>query len=288
MTTILVPTAGSPTDASVFRTALLAARPLDAHLAFLHVYVEAAEAITHTAHAEFARGAALTACLGALTAEAETRSAAAQRSVRAFCRDEHIPVVATPHKLAAVTASWSEALNDGARRILTHARHSDLVVVGRPRGHDGLTPYMTERLLLGCGRPVLFAPAAPPAALTRTVMVCWNETATSARALTAAMPLLRRAERVVIAAVDEAVPEADASVQHLVTQLAWSGVAAAATLLHPGDRPVAPVLTAFAHDCRADLVVMGGYSHSPLRELLFGGCTRAFLEQAELPVLMLH
>src|SRR5579863_215514 len=81
MTTILVPTAGSPTDASVFRTALLAARPLAAHLAFLHVYIEATEAITHTAHAEFARGAALTACLSGLTAEAETRSAAAQRSV---------------------------------------------------------------------------------------------------------------------------------------------------------------------------------------------------------------
>ena len=288
MTTILVPTAGSPTDASVFRTALLAARPLDAHLAFLHVTIEAAEAIVNTPHAGFARGAALTEGLDELTAEAAARTAAAQRGFQAFCRDERIPVVATPHKLTAVTASWSEAFNDGAHRILTHARHSDMVVVGRPRGHDGLSPFMTERLLLGCGRPVLFAPAAPPAALTRTVMVCWNETAPAARAVTAAMPLLRRADRVVIAAVNEDVPETDAAVQHLVAQLAWSGVNAEATLLDPGGRPVAPVLQAFAHDSRADLVVMGGYSHSPLRELLFGGCTRAFLEQAELPVLMLH
>jgi len=288
MTTILVPTAGSTTDASVFKTALLLAKPLNAHLEFMHVHVDAPEAITHTAHAAFARGAALTACMDELTLQADARSARATRSFQDFCRDEHIPVVATPHKLTAVTASWSEATNEAEHRIMARARHSDLVVVGRPRGPDGLSPHLMERLLLGCGRPVLFAPAEPPASLIGTVMVCWNESAAAARAVTAAMPILRCAERVVVATVDEDPARVDDAAQDLVRSLAWSGVAAEATLLHPGGRPIPALLHGFARECAADLVVMGGYSHGPIHELLFGGCTRAFLEQAALPVLMLH
>lgn len=288
MKTILVPTAGSATDDTVFATALLAAKPLDAHLAFLHIRIEAAEAIVHMPHADFARGAALRACFDELAQCAAERSAEAHHAFQRLCSTEHLPVVATPHGATTISASWREETNDALTRLLHHARRSDLVVVGRSRGRDGLPPDFLDQMLLGCGRPLLLAPAEPPPRLLHTIMVCWKETAASARAMTAAMPLLRRATRVLIATVAEGASDDAAEARALAEELAWSGIAAQAIAARPEGRPVPDVLHALARANGADLVVMGGYSRSRTRELIFGGCTRAFLQQSELPVLMLH
>jgi nucleotide-binding universal stress UspA family protein len=288
MKTILVPTAGSATDETVFKTALAIARPLDAHLEFLHVRIAATEAIVHTPHAGFARGAALRACFDELEQQAEERSVAAKRAFEQFCVGEHVPIVRTPHRLATISAGWVEEANDAPERLLFHARQHDLVVVGRARGGNGLPPDFLGRLLLGCGRPLLIAPQPPPHQLTGTVMVCWDDTAASARALTAAMPLLRRADRVLIATVGETEAAARAAAHGLAAPLAWSGIVAETIAAARKAGEAASVLRGIARDRAVDLVVMGGYGRGPIRELLFGGCTRTFLGQAELPVFMLH
>jgi len=288
MKTILVPTAGSATDETVFKTALAVAKPLDAHLAFVHVRVAPAEAIAYLPHAGFARGRALRACFDNLAQHAEEHSRAAELGFRRFCTEQHVPVVATPHPNAPLSASWSEEINAAPERLLHRARHCDLVVVGRQHHADDLPPDFLDRLLLDCGRPLLIAPAGPPRALLGTVMVCWNDTAASARVLTAAMPLLRRATRVLIATVAEQDDDAGTSAQELAQRLAWSGLAAEAVTAARTGNAVWDVLRALARERAVDLVVMGGYSHRPLREMMFGGCTRAFLEQADLPVFMLH
>jgi nucleotide-binding universal stress UspA family protein len=289
MKTILVPVGGSDADADVFATALALARPLAAHLEFVHVRVTPGEAAVHTPHMEFARGAGLARALEGLREKAERRAAAAGRNVAELCARHGIEMVETPGPAPSVTARWR--LDEGCEpieRLVWHARHHDLVVMARPAALDGLPPDRLETLLLQCGRPLLVAPTGIPTTALGTAMVCWKETRDAARAVSAAMPLLAKARRVVVVSVVEngtPVPDALAEV---VGALGWNGIAAEAHALERDGRWTADVLSTAARTHGADLMVMGAYGHRRLREVLFGGCTQSAIEGADCPVLMVH
>jgi hypothetical protein len=104
------------------------------------------------------------------------------------------------------------------------ARHYDLIVIGRPTAPNGLPPNLLERLLLGSGRPLLIPSRSPSHPLLSTVLVCWKETAEASRAVGAAMPLLTKAERVVVAGVEEDDPSLANGLTDLSSQLAWHGI----------------------------------------------------------------
>jgi nucleotide-binding universal stress UspA family protein len=173
-------------------------------------------------------------------------------------------------------------------RLLLNARHGDLVVLGRQRHLDRMSYNLIELLLLGSGRPVVIAGAVPPVTVTGTVVVGWKETAEAARALGAAMPLLQAAQRVVLVNIAEERDAAPLELDHLVHRLAWHGIAAESRQITHVSKPTARYLPQIAKDFGADLLVTGGYGHGPLREAAFGGVTRALIEGAELPVLMMH
>jgi nucleotide-binding universal stress UspA family protein len=286
--TILVPTSGGSSDRAVFDTALAAARLFSAHIDFCHVRIEAGEAIRYVPHAGFASGAALREALDTLGAEGRARSVAAVRHIEEFCRREKVMRADAPPDVDEVSASWSQLDGPAHDHVLTRARHSDLVVIGRDRGASGLPPDLLRLLLLESGRPILVAPPRARPRLTGTVMLCWKEAREPARAITAAMPFLSRADRVVAVTVDGGGWERTDGLADLVHQLGWHRIRAEPRVVGSGGRPVAEVLAAAARGLDADLLVMGGYGHRPLREDLFGGCTRSFMEGAEVPVLALH
>ena len=288
MTSILVPIGGADSDEVVFETALAAARPLEAHLQFLHVRIGAGAAARNTPHVAFVGGAALRDALDELESQSATRSAAAARHVRAFCARANVSLCERPGKVYGLAASWREEEGDALERILFHARHSDLVVVGRSRKSNGLPADMLELLLLRSGRPVLIAGPTPPPTLTRTVMVFWKESADAARAVTAAAPLLEHAERVILASVAEGGEDMRAAMNDLATRLAWSNIAADVQILNPNGQPLQQRLADAARAHAADLIVMGAYGHSHLREALFGGCTQSFLREGDRPILLMH
>lgn len=287
MKTILVQVGGGDTDQTVFETALQAARPFSAHLAFFHVRIDAGEAALWTPHAEFAQGPALRDCLDRLRSRAQARAVAAKRHVEAFCAERRLDIADMPRASAGVTASWREEEHDATQRLMLRARHHDLVVVGRARGPDGLPPDLLEQLLLGCGRPLLIASSRPPRTLAGTIVVCWKEAPEAARAVTAAMPLLRMADRVVVVGVDDGPASSEEAVADLARQLLWHGIAGEARFLSAGST-VQETLFAAARSYGADLLVLGGYSRSRAREMIFGGVTRSVLEGADLPVFVLH
>lgn len=288
MKTILVPVGGTAADQVVFEAAHAAARPLHAHLEFFHVRISAGEAALTMPHAAFARGAALPAMLHKLADEAEVRAASAKRGFAAFCSSEAIEITDEPTSCDAMSANWREERNDAMRRLMFQARRHDLVVLGRARGTNGLPIDFAEQLLLGCGRPLLIAPSKPRQTLIGTVMVCWKESAESARAVTAALPFLEKAGRVVIANVGENDRAGDEDIEALAHQLRWH-VAETRTVFIANDRrPAQAVLMEAAHACNADLLVMGAYGRSRARELIFGGVTQSVLDGADLPVFLLH
>jgi nucleotide-binding universal stress UspA family protein len=284
--TILVPASGSDTDVVVFATALTAARPYRAHLEFFHVCVSAGEALRYTPHASFARGKALHNVLQEFKQESEYRSEAAQGHVRDFCKRNKIAMLNRPGRSPALSASWRMEAANGEEPFITRARLHDLVVMGRFTHPNGLPPDLLRLVLLRCGRPIMIAATSAPRAF-HTLMVAWNDTREAARALTAAMPLLTKAKRVVVTAVEERKASVN-SAATVASQLAWHGVRSEAHTIKADGRPIALSLALAAETCEADLLVMGSYSTGPLRQEIFGGCTQSILNKASIPVFLLH
>jgi nucleotide-binding universal stress UspA family protein len=285
--TILVLVGGSERDEVVLQTALAAARPFSAHLKFLHIHVSPGQAARFS-HAEFARGLALRNALEQLDNKAKTFSELAADHIRDFCARSMIEFCDAPTKAENVTASFREEQDNALERLTFHARHSDLIVMGRAKQSQGLPPDTLERLVLSCGRPMLVATSAPPQNLTGTIMVCWKESANAARAVAAATPILTQAKRVVFASVVERDDSVTEAMHHLARQFAWNQIPTEVQIVPADGRKIPASLSAAAEACGADLVVMGAYGRSRARGLLFGSCTEAFIHHADRPILLMH
>jgi nucleotide-binding universal stress UspA family protein len=287
MKTILALIGGGDRDEVILRTALAAAVPLSAHLDFLHVHVTAVKAARYS-RVEFAMGAGLRNAMDQLESNANTFSEVAADHVRKFCAGWKIEICNIPPSGKNVTASFREEKDTAIERLTLHARHSDLVVLGRAKQTQGLSPDTLEHLVLNCGRPVLVAATAAPQTLTGTVMVCWNESGNAARAVAAATSILANAKRVVFTTVAERDEGGTEAVHDLARQFAWNGISTEAQVIPANGSGTAGLLAAAAEDCGADLVVMGAYGHSRVRELMFGSCTEAFIRAADRPILLMH
>lgn len=287
MKTILTFVGGGDRDQVILQTALAAAIPLSAHLDFLHLHVPATQAARY-ANTEFASGPALRNALERLKTNANAFSDLAAENVRAFCAHAQIEMRETPTDVGGVTASFREEQSNALERLIFHARHSDLIVMGRARQKQGLAPDTLEHLVLHSGRPILVAASAAPQTLTDTIMVCWKESSNAARAVTAATPILAKAKRVVFVSVAEQDDGVTDALDDLARQFAWTGVAAEVRVIAGSRRAIPAALTAAAEECGADLVVMGAYGRSRAREFIFGSCTEAFLGGSDRPILLLH
>jgi nucleotide-binding universal stress UspA family protein len=176
-----------------------------------------------------------------------------------------------------------------------HARHADLAVVGRsepgpdPEGVE--TPVLQETAFLGTGRPTLIVPAEAEQMPPAQMLVAWDGSREAARAVHDALPLLARAERVSLVVVDpqgladRVGPEPGAD---MAAHLARHGVAVEVETVVSGTRSTGEALLARAAETGAGTLVMGGYGHRRLRELVLGGVTRHVLAHATIPVLLSH
>jgi nucleotide-binding universal stress UspA family protein len=286
--TILVPTSGSGTDQTVFATALALGRMFDCHLHFLHVHLLPGTAALQVPHMEFCQGAAISHALESLRQQGEHLSASARKHFEEFCRVHEVEIRNTPGAVTGVTASLSEESDDPVRCCLSHARHSDLTVLGRRHNRDHLPASLIETLLMDSGRPIVIAPDAVPRDLTGTIVVGWKETREAAHALGAALPLLKMARRVVLLAITEERGALREASDDLACQLAWHGIDAEVEIVAGESHSATVQLPQVAVQLRADLLVVGGFGRSPLRECVLGGLTRSLLENAEFPVFMVH
>lgn len=287
MKTILALVGGGARDEVICQTAYAIARPLSAHLEFLHIHVSSGEAARYS-RAEFAMGAGLRQTLDQLEGKARSFSDLAAGNVRDFCARSAVELCDTPYGAQKITATFRVEKDRAIERLIFHARHNDLIVMGRARQTQGLPPDMLELLVLNSGRPMLIAASSAPADLTGTVLVCWKESNNAARAVAAASPILAKAKRVVFASIKERDDGVDEALHDLARQFAWHGVSAAVKIIPADGRKIPELLSAAAEECKADLVVMGAYGRSRTRQLLFGSATEAFLSHADRPVLLMH
>lgn len=192
-----------------------------------------------------------------------------------------------------VAGEWRCAEGFTAEAVTLHARYADLAILGQhdPAGPDTGAAAVTETLF-GAGRPVLVVPHAGRfAEAGRRVLVAWNASREAARAVNDALPILRTAEAVTVLAVN---PErgiaghGEEPAADIALHLARHGVRATAEQVTAPDLPDAEALLNALAERGADLLVMGGYGHSRLREFVLGGVTRTLLRSMTAPVLLSH
>lgn len=163
---------------------------------------------------------------------------------------------------------------------------ADLTIVPHPSGEEeGAAAECLHAVLFDSGRPVLIAPPAPCAHIGKRCCIAWNGSVESSAALAAMLPWLREAEAVRVLHAGEYQRNGPAA-RAVLPYLALHGVRADVVEFTPANRDVGAGLLQAAEAFGADLLGMGAYSHSRLRQLILGGVTRHVLRRAPMPVLM--
>jgi len=174
--------------------------------------------------------------------------------------------------------------------ISGQTRYADIVVMGQPSSEQRLGE-LTADIIIAAGRPVIIVPNAGGFSnAPQRVVVAWNGSREAARAAFDALPLLKEAQSVYVVTTHNGGGKgADTpKSEEMSHTLARHGVKAEAVLLDKRGASTGEALKKFASEQDCDLLVMGCYGHSRLRERLFGGATRHFLQNMILPVLMSH
>jgi len=224
-----------------------------------------------------------------MMAATEKEGSERARAVRAmFDRfvTEHQVKLGEARENGQATASFAVVTGREEDLVAQQARLADLTVVPHPEtGDDVSSSDALHAVLFDSGRPVLIAPRAAPASIGSRICVAWNGTAESAAAVQAAIPWMQRANAVRILTAEEYHRRGPGGPE-LAAYLLLHRVRADLATFRPIEGSVGADMLAATRDFRADLLSMGAYSHSRLRQLILGGVTRHVLEKATLPLMM--
>ena len=284
MRKILVPLAGRPDDDEVLSTALSVARAFKAQLVGLFARPDPSEALPYLGDGvsgqviedlmQAARDGADEACARVRAALEKTASAAG------------VAVAKEGGKAEMPSARFLDVTGRRDEIIAKHSRLSDLIVFGEsPTGIAGGTAL--EAAMMSADRPVLIAPKKAWDPVGGTVCIGWDDSPEASSAVMMAIPFLEKAKKVTILCIGgkELDPGPGST---LADYLALHGVTTDVHLVDGQGKADGEVLLEQAEAAKADLLVMGGYGHSRLREFLMGGTTQHVRSHATIPVLMAH
>ncbi|MGY6769460.1 universal stress protein [Komagataeibacter xylinus] len=286
---ILLPLGGASHAQSALHVGGVVARMFDAHLAVLHVGTDMQE--VGPLVGEGMSGVMVQDMISTALKESSERLHEVRGLFDAFTRRENIPVVAvdsplSPGNMHALSASFIAHSGHTRSVVSFQARLSDIVVLRQPNPEGDVSSSETlHAILFESGRGVIIAPPVAPPTIGKRICIGWNGTSEAASAIHHALPLLRRAEAVCILyspAYQRPGPEA----RHVRSFLSLHGIEANIHEFGSDTRPVGEEMLAAAHDFNADMLVMGAYSHSRLRQMILGGVTRHMLENSDIVVLM--
>jgi nucleotide-binding universal stress UspA family protein len=245
--------------------------------------------ITQAALSQFGTTMGNVQLIHAIEKEGKSRTIAVRKALDEFSERISFPAGGLPG--GPITASWQEIEGDPVADTIAAARYSDLIVLGRASKDGEFSADSIASILVRSGRPLLLVPEKPLETIGLHIAIAWKETAEAARAVTAAMPLLSHAKRIAVISANETASTSPTDLgpaARLAEQLAHHGFSPEARDVAFAEQPASKVLIQAAHEFGADLLIMGAYSHSRFRELVFGGFTRQVLLACDLPVLLLH
>ena len=284
---ILAVLSGGASDRASLDTAFGVAKNFDSHIDALHARGDPRDVIPVIG--EGMSGPLVEEILQVAERDAATRSQNARAAFDAWRAAHNVPIADAPPPPGSTSCAWREEQGSEDDVVTRRGRVTDVIVIARPaNAKDLMTETVVEAVLFDTGRPVLVAPPEPAPSMGERVAIFWNGSIQVARAIGFAMPLLRRAQQVQILTADESKHAEASSDSGLVRHLGWHGVRATVHRFHPATRSTGEGLLNQAYAGNADLLVMGAFTQSRLRQMILGGVTRKVLAESKVPVLMTH
>lgn len=269
-------------------TALKLGRQLDCHVDALHILADPTAALPLVGEAM--SGSMVDEMMGVAEREAGQRA-----NLTRSMFDEvtaGLPKVEAPVAVDGFAVSWLEDSGVEEQMVALRGCRADLIVVNRPTTENETSALMTlNAALMQSGRAVVAAPPFPeegdlPAGPIERVAVFWNGSTEATRAVQAALPLLVSAKEVTVLRVEE--EEWYAGTEDLDVHLTRHGVKTVISKVLPREVRTGRSLLYATQDANADMMVMGAYTRSKLRQLMLGSVTGYVMEHAIYPVLMSH
>jgi nucleotide-binding universal stress UspA family protein len=286
ITNILAYVDGRGSEESAAEAAFQLAIRHEAHVEGLHVRVDARDFMTKAP--VYSGVESLEKYTESFDREADQLE---KRATNAFTqvRERHgVIEQETASPVTRPTAHLAVVVGQPTRIVCESARVSDVCVIGRASyGRDNPTAPVIEAALFDSGRPALITPPHPTKSVGGDIVIAWNRSAAAARALNAAMPLFDKADSIRLVYVDTRA-KAGPSAEEAAAYVERHGFAVDVKTIPPHSQGVGSSLLRYTHAQNSNLLVMGAYSHSRLREVVLGGVTRHILQNATIPVLMVH
>jgi nucleotide-binding universal stress UspA family protein len=195
-----------------------------------------------------------------------------------------------------LSSEWRTVEGYPEEQLAVHGRYADLVVVGQT-DPDEPSPFQTppdlpEVVAISTARPTLVVPhIGVQSRIGKAIMLCWNASRESAHAATEALPLMVSAERVIVLVVDPRTSASEHGPEPGADAAGWlarHGVKVTVQRDLAVDADAGNAILSRAADLGIDLIVMGLYGHSRMREVILGGASRTLLASMTVPVLMAH
>lgn len=277
---ILVPLTGVDSDQRVLRIGLNIAKRYSAHAECLFVNRNPTDALPIAGEA--LTGQIATELVNAVSEANKRQGGRAKDSFLKALQEAGVEESLVHPGKQKPTAAFLETMGDPAERTAVAARLADMTLFPI----SDFT-YEIEPTLMEAQRPCLLIPATSSVQIGKKVMVAWDSGPEAARALSGALPLLEEAAEVTVVTAQNREMDAFA-MDALQSYLNCHGITIRAKQVPLGSAPVGQVILSTAADLGADLLVMGAYGHSRIRELILGGATRYVIANATLAVMMVH
>jgi nucleotide-binding universal stress UspA family protein len=284
---ILASLTGFASDKSVLDAAFAIARNNSGHVACLHTRIDPTESAALAGVTSRHMHSSLLEIAQRIAGEEAERSGQVNAAFTEAITRHSMSISDDPAHDKGASASLKE-VTTLLDETLHQSRYHDLTVMARV---PELSSERLHNIVMQAGRPVLIAPPKPAQTIGETVVIAWKDGAEAAKALTSAMPILALAKRVTIVSLSENNTGNDidvASAEKVALQLKWHGIAAKVQMFYASTVSASRKIEEIAFSLDADLLVMGAYGHSRMREMIFGGVTLEMLGDCAIPVLMMH
>ncbi len=285
--TVLACICSGESGENVLEAAWRVAAPLDAHIEAPPARADPRGLGPHTG--EGMDGSMIEEIMEVTEREGGERSIAAKKSFDAFCQKKGgLTVTDSPDGATGPTICWREESGREDEIVAIRGRLFDFSVVGRPVRDSALpSPITLEAALLDTGRPILIAPPTMPAATGRHVAVAWESSPEAARALSNAIPILEKADKVTLLSADPVEPPSIPPSEG-VARLAWSGIKPEVVTFDVTQEEIGAAYLHHAGEIGADMLIKGAYARSRVRQMILGGRTRHIIGNTEIPVFLSH
>jgi nucleotide-binding universal stress UspA family protein len=281
---ILVPLTGGERDSRVLNAAFEVAKAFGSHVAGVYVRPDPSEVLPYLG--EGVSAGVIQEIMDASRDASNRAAAVARGTLDRLAKAAGASTDQTTQTGIGASFQVREGLSDEV--VAEEARLSDLVIFDTPADAKDMTLRTAmESALINGRKPLLLVPQRPAVIVGAKVAIGWDGGAAAAHAVAAAIPMLARAQGIEIINVTSG-PIDTVQMDRLRDYLRLHGLAAVEHGINPGGQSTASALVDAAQRAGAGLLVIGGYGHSRLRELVLGGVTRHVFANAAMPILMAH